>query len=63
MSERYIYETDEGETFLMCRTCVFRSDYCIGEWQCDVCHQWDHVSFPEGEMQIVRLYDRETDHA
>lgn len=60
MPERYVYETDEGETFVMCQACLLLACDTTGEFQCPRCHQWYLVSHPDEELLIARLVDRET---
>jgi hypothetical protein len=56
---RWVYETDHGETFVMCDVCVMATADVEGEYRCPGCHQWYLMTHPDGAFVVARLYDRE----
>jgi hypothetical protein len=56
---RWRYETDDGDTFVMCDVCVLTTAEVSGEYHCHACDQWYFIQHPGGEFVVERLYDRE----
>jgi hypothetical protein len=56
---RWIYETEDGDTFVMCATCVLTTAGLEGEYHCPTCGHWYFFDLTDDAWGVTRLYDRE----
>jgi len=56
----WVYETDDGDTFVMCGTCVLTTEGLTGEYHCPACGHWYCFDLTDDTWTVTRLYDRES---